>query len=408
MSAHGKSEAKLYIAPSKDEIPSSLYPLIQKSLRATLVDRASSSFCIAMSGGSLPSLLKGLPEFLEANKNSGIGIDPQWDKWHVILADERLVPSSHSDSNMKALKESLLDHVPIPPDQIYGIDESLLPSDNNSNSDGEAGDATSISSSVLIAREYQKRVFGGARRSSNDYLLDCVLLGFGPDGHTASLFPNHELLREDVLLVASIDNSPKPPKSRITLTMRALNERSRDIIFVGAGESKAPILKGIFHDVHYINNGTPLEKIISNVPSVGNGSTSSRGSTDAIASANDTNASTDITSIGTESTVLEKVMSNVPCLLSRGAAVVDDDVDTASSTNGDTNVKDNGDNNTSGNDNEISMPVQECVAFMKGELEIRHDFPCGLIRPRDGSLVYMTDIAGAMDLEVKDSPCSLL
>lgn len=214
---------RLFVAASKNEIPLHLFPLISKSLQSAL--ESSSEFYIALSGGSLPSFLSTLPDYFQEQN-----IDPQWEKWHVVLADERLVHSTHADSNLKALRDCFLDKVPIPTSQIYGIDESLLNGEKIRH--------------IKVAEEYQKRVF--PQSDKREYLIDCCLLGFGPDGHTASLFPSHELMNEKSLLVAGIADSPKPPPERITLTMKVFDELSRNVIFVGAGESKAPILEDIF------------------------------------------------------------------------------------------------------------------------------------------------------------------
>jgi len=222
--------ARLLLSSSKAYVPSALHALIHESFLIA-INSTSSIFTIAISGGSLPSFLSTLPQsFTDAE------IDPQWDKWHVILADERLVPSTNEYSNLLAIRVAFLDKIPIPPSQIYGIEESLLSS------------STDVK---LVAAEYQSRVLdplvsGSVGRRT---VLDCVLLGFGPDGHTCSLFPNHELLQEKNLLVAGIDDSPKPPLQRITLTFRVLNEMSRDVIFVGTGTGKGPILKSTFESV---------------------------------------------------------------------------------------------------------------------------------------------------------------
>jgi 6-phosphogluconolactonase/Glucosamine-6-phosphate isomerase/deaminase len=137
----------LYVVHSKEDIPETLFQLLHQSLIDALQD-SPSEFHIALSGGSLPSLLTALPQsFASAN------IDPQWHKWRVILADERLVPSSHPDSNLKALKECFLDKVPIPAENIYGIDESLLSHDHPS---------------MDIAVDYEQRVFLMILKKSRD------------------------------------------------------------------------------------------------------------------------------------------------------------------------------------------------------------------------------------------------
>lgn len=112
---------------------------------------------------------------------------------------------------------------------MYGIDESLL-----------------TVSTEAVASAYEETVLKPLLQLSGGK-IDCVLLGFGPDGHTCSLFPNHPLLHKDELrYVAPIDDSPKPPMSRITLTLPILNMYSRHIIFCGAGSSKQPILRAVF------------------------------------------------------------------------------------------------------------------------------------------------------------------
>ena len=117
--------------------------------------------------------------------------------------------------------------MPIPTSQVYGINEALL-----------------SQSTGAVASAYEDNVLKPLLKASGG-MIDCVVLGFGPDGHTCSLFPYHSLLEETKRLVAPIDDSPKPPPSRITLTLPVLNTLSRKVIFCGAGSSKRLILRAV-------------------------------------------------------------------------------------------------------------------------------------------------------------------
>eukprot|EP00276_Gloeochaete_wittrockiana_P016691 CAMPEP_0184344256 /NCGR_PEP_ID=MMETSP1089-20130417/12767_1 /TAXON_ID=38269 ORGANISM="Gloeochaete wittrockiana, Strain SAG46.84" /NCGR_SAMPLE_ID=MMETSP1089 /ASSEMBLY_ACC=CAM_ASM_000445 /LENGTH=252 /DNA_ID=CAMNT_0026674009 /DNA_START=2247 /DNA_END=3005 /DNA_ORIENTATION=+ len=181
------------------------------------------AFTVALSGGSLPKLLAaGLvaPEIKSK-------ID--WTKWFVFFADERVVPLDHADSNYRLCKETFFAHVPIPPQQIFPPDTSL-PAEQCA----EYYARTLIDCAPL-----------GAEGSSTLPEFDLMFLGMGEDGHTASLFPNHPLTQETSKLVAPIFDSPKPPPTRVTLTLPVLNH-SRTVAFVTTGAGKAPVLKKIF------------------------------------------------------------------------------------------------------------------------------------------------------------------
>lgn len=158
--------------------------------------------------------------------------------------------SSHEDSNLGAIRTHFTDNVAIPQSQIYGIDETLL----GSSEDVAASYEKNV---VKYLLEMKKSTTTATATTDDDGKIDCVLLGFGPDGHTCSLFPNHKLLNEQSRWVASIDDSPKPPPSRITLTLPFLNQYCQQIIFCGAGVSKRPIVHAVFRNVEKV-----LEKVV--------------------------------------------------------------------------------------------------------------------------------------------------
>ncbi|KAJ2711760.1 suppressor of los1-1 [Coemansia spiralis] len=217
------SQTKVFSFASGDDISRALSEFIAHASSEAIA--RSGQFTVAFSGGSLPATAC---RFLKENVNVDFA------KWHVFWADERCVALSDSESNFGLVKSELLDPLAqagrgIPEDQVVCINEALI------------GD------SAAAAADYQaqmERVFVGAARAGPLPVFDCVLLGIGPDGHTCSLFPGHPLLEERTKWVASIDDSPKPPPSRITLTLPVVNQAAR-IAFVASGGGKRDMVRRI-------------------------------------------------------------------------------------------------------------------------------------------------------------------
>jgi 6-phosphogluconolactonase len=148
---------------------------------------------------------------------------------HVFYADERCVRLDSPDSNHKLCNDLLFSKVPIP--------ESDIPPDGPDPSTLDLEEICDIYEKKLIAEFAQKA-------AARFPVFDLLLLGIGPDGHTCSLFPGHELLMEEDRWVAPIEDSPKPPPRRITLTFPVVNHAAR-VVFVATGEGKVDVLSSI-------------------------------------------------------------------------------------------------------------------------------------------------------------------
>jgi len=206
----------LHSFPTVDNVVDGLANFINQAQKDAIEKKGR--FTIALSGGSLPKLLKGLVDM------KGI----KWDKWQVFYADERVVPLDHADSNHALCKGELFSKIPLPEENIHTIDYSLA---------NDLEELCDDYESQLI-KEFAQR------DSARFPVFDLILLGMGPDGHTASLFPGHELLSETDRWVAYIGGSPKPPPKRITFTYPVLNHAAR-VAFVATGAGKVDTLNSI-------------------------------------------------------------------------------------------------------------------------------------------------------------------
>jgi 6-phosphogluconolactonase len=175
---------------------------------------ARGRFRAALSGGSTPQRLYQL--LAEPPHRDQV----DWAKVDLFWGDERAVPPDHKDSNYRMTREALLDHVPIPPSQVHRIEAERPDRDQ-------------------AARDYQTtiaRAFG-VDPASPPPSFDVILLGMGPDGHTASLFPHTAALSETARWVV-VNYVPKFATDRVTLTLPILN-RAHEVLFLVAGADKA-------------------------------------------------------------------------------------------------------------------------------------------------------------------------
>jgi 6-phosphogluconolactonase len=148
--------------------------------------------------------------------------DGDWSGATVWFGDERCVPPGHPDSNFSMADRALLSHLAKPP--------TVLRMQGELDADAAAG-------------AYEAYV---RERMGSDPRWDLLLLGLGPDGHTASLFPGKPEVEEDSRLVVGVPVAGMEPQvPRVSLTLPALNA-AREVVFLVTGEGKAEVVARVF------------------------------------------------------------------------------------------------------------------------------------------------------------------
>ena len=178
---------------------------------------ARGRFTIALGGGSTPRLLYQL--MAEEPLRSQV----DWRRVEFFWGDERAVPPEHADSNYGMADKALLKKLALPAAQMHRMEAERTDRD-------------------AAARDYQAELarVHGVSADGEPPVLDLVLLGMGPDGHTASLFPHTTALKETRRWVVS-NFVPKFNADRLTMTTAILN-RAANVLFLVAGADKAPVL----------------------------------------------------------------------------------------------------------------------------------------------------------------------
>jgi 6-phosphogluconolactonase len=177
--------------------------------------RSTGRCSLVLSGGGTPRTLYGL---LASRFREQI----PWTHVHVFWGDERYVPLGDAHSNYRMARETLLDHVPCPAANVHPMPTHFSDPDD-------------------AARDYEETLRSDYSGDSSEF--DLVLLGLGPEGHTASLFPGSPALAETTRWVMAV-TAPADPPVRLTLTFTALN-RAANAYFLVTGSNKARAL----HDI---------------------------------------------------------------------------------------------------------------------------------------------------------------
>jgi len=175
-------------------------------------------FTVGLSGGSTPKLLYRLL----ADSNEPFREQIPWSRIHFFWSDERHVPPDHPESNFRMANEAMLAHVPLSHTNIHRV--------MSENPDADAA-----------ARAYEETLLEVTQQTLPR--LDLILLGLGPDGHTASIFPGSDVLHETKRLVAA-PWVEKFNTHRITMTLPLLNNGA-SVVFLISGKEKAEIVKEI-------------------------------------------------------------------------------------------------------------------------------------------------------------------
>jgi 6-phosphogluconolactonase len=210
--------ATIYIHHSVDELNQALIERWSSIGHQAIRERGS--FHVALAGGSTPKQL--YKKLAQQPANSF-----PWQDTHIYFGDERCVAPDHKDSNFLMASQALLEHIPLPEKNIHRMD--------GGNTDPH-----------LAANNYQHILENNLPSDNNGYHFDLVLLGLGPDGHIASLFPDTDILTISDRLVAAV-YIERLASWRLSITYPLL-EQARHVLIAVAGSNKTDIIHKVLKE----------------------------------------------------------------------------------------------------------------------------------------------------------------
>lgn len=212
----GSREPQVTILRTREDVAQAVADEFASVAQKSVVK--SGRFSVALAGGSTPR--EAYLRIADAELTGTHRLP--WDKIHIFFGDERPVSPDDTASNYRMARESFLSRVPIPAGNVHRIQGELEPS--------------------AAAEEYERELQSYFQQTHSTS-FDLVLLGMGPDGHTASLFPGTAALNERSRLVVA-NWVEKLQQSRLTLTLPVLNDAA-EVLFVVVGSDKASMLQQV-------------------------------------------------------------------------------------------------------------------------------------------------------------------
>jgi 6-phosphogluconolactonase len=216
--------------PSLASLNAAAASAIAQIARESIAERGR--FTIALSGGNTPRVLYELL----AKEYSAV-ID--WSRVHLFWGDERNVPHNDLESNFRMVKESLLDRIEVPLENVHAVPILM--------------DDTAAAVATRYAAVLQEN-FGPQIPE-----FDLILLGLGNDGHTASLFPGmtEQEMNNGIVIPT---RSPVAPFERVSLTLFVVNN-ARNVFFLVTGAEKKQILKAVLADEENADSKYPSARV---------------------------------------------------------------------------------------------------------------------------------------------------
>jgi 6-phosphogluconolactonase len=206
-------------------------PELKKLLTESFEDWAREGRSVALSGGATALI------FLPALRAAGV----DWSKITLFWADERAVPADDPESN-------------------YGIADRMLLSPLGAKAPRAIRMPADMPQLGEAAEKYDEQLATELRGGA----LDLALLGVGEDGHVCSLFPGHKALEQNDLRAVAVEDAPKAPQRRLSLTLRYVLQ-TRKIWLVAVGLRKLPVLQAALSKTQ---RSTPLDLVLQHAKDV--------------------------------------------------------------------------------------------------------------------------------------------